>query len=168
METVAIYREERIRTYGFDLKTDLTLITLVVSPTDQGAVARALDQLGKAGFSYELLTAHASETGGCGFSFLTGASNATSMTELLQKAAPGILEISQESSLELLHFQGPHFGDRYGIVDAAVDALTTAEIEPIAVCCAGSSIYMVLPANSGREAIRILSTPFQTPDREKG
>ena len=167
METVAIYREERIRTYGFDLKTDLTLITLVVSPTGQGAVARAMDELGKAGFAYELLTAHTSDPGGCGFSFLTGSSNATPMIELLQKSTPGILEVNQESHLELLHFQGPHFGDRYGIVDAAVDALVSTGIEPIAVCCAGSSIYMVLPENTGLEAIGILATPFQTPGREK-
>ena len=90
------------------------------------------------------------------------------ITELLQKSLPGILEINMESSLEMIHFQGPHFGDRYGIANAAFDALAKEEIEPIAVCCAGSSVYMVLPPRTGGDALRILSTPFQIPDREKG
>jgi aspartokinase len=167
VETIAVYREERIRTYGFDLKTGLALITITVPPVDQIAISKAVQELGKAGFSYDLLTAHTLESGASFFTVLTNTDNAPTITDLLQKTAPGILEIDTESSVEMVHFQGPHFGDRYGIVDAALDALSEANIKPLAVCCAGSSVYMVLSNGSGQEAIEILSTPFQIPNRDK-
>jgi aspartokinase len=63
----------------------------------------------------------------------------------------------------MVHFQGPHFGDRYGIADAAFRALTEGDLSPLAVSCSGASIYLVFRQGEAGEAVRLLEKVFEVP-----
>jgi aspartokinase len=65
------------------------------------------------------------------------------------------------SAIFFLH--GPHFGDRYGIVNALVKALHKTGIDLLALSCAVSSISLVVPANESDRTIQALNSVFQTP-----
>ena len=76
-----------------------------------------------------------------------------------QWSAPGaVSEI--ETPVDLVYFQGPHFGDRYGIAAAAFGALETQGIQLLAAGCTGASIYIVVPDKRAQAVIRCLSEPF--------
>jgi aspartokinase len=67
------------------------------------------------------------------------------------------------SPAELVFFQGPHFGDRYGIAEVAVTALADGGIQMMAVVCSGACIYIVLPEGRSEEAVRVLAETFEIP-----
>jgi hypothetical protein len=67
------------------------------------------------------------------------------------------------SPAELVFFQGPHFGDRYGIADVAVAALAGGGVQMMAVVCSGACIYIVLPEGKSEEAGRVLAETFEIP-----
>jgi hypothetical protein len=69
----------------------------------------------------------------------------------------------QTSPAEIVFFQGPHFGDRYGIADVAVAALAGGGVQMMAVVCSGACIYIVLPEGKSEEAVLILAETFEIP-----
>jgi aspartokinase len=65
--------------------------------------------------------------------------------------------------VEVVYFYGPHFGDRYGIAEAALKVLTESGIRATASACSGSCVYLVLPEGQSEEAVRALSRTFEIP-----
>ncbi|MBN2034323.1 MAG: hypothetical protein JW836_13705 [Deltaproteobacteria bacterium] len=65
--------------------------------------------------------------------------------------------------VELVFFHGPHFGDRYGIAEAAFRALTDNGIKAFASACSGSCIYLVLAEGESEGAVQFLSGTFEIP-----
>jgi aspartokinase len=64
---------------------------------------------------------------------------------------------------ELVFFYGPHFGDRHGILDAAVKGLAARRVKMTAAVCSGSCIYLVLPEGNAEAAVAALSEVFEIP-----
>ena len=73
-----------------------------------------------------------------------------------------------EAPVELIYFQGPHFGDRYGIADAALGALADAKVPLRAMACSGASVYIVVPEGFARQAGKALSQAFIVPSTKNG
>ena len=76
-----------------------------------------------------------------------------------ETAAGALFEI--DSPVELIYFQGPHFGDRYGIADAAFRALAGQEV--LAAGFSGASVYIVVADKQAQATIECLSEAFITP-----
>jgi aspartokinase len=71
-----------------------------------------------------------------------------------------------DADVELIYFQGPHFGDRYGIADAAFGALFAADVPVLAAACTAASIYIALPKDTAGRACKALSESFVVPGQE--
>ena len=67
------------------------------------------------------------------------------------------------SPVELISFQGPHFGDRYGIAYSAFKALDDREVPILVAACSGSVVYIVMPEKKLQEAKLILAEAFEVP-----
>jgi aspartokinase len=67
------------------------------------------------------------------------------------------------SPVGLIYFQGPHFGDRYGIADSAFRTLSRRAIPILAAGCSASSIYLVLPAERIKQGRTLLAKAFELP-----
>jgi aspartokinase len=65
--------------------------------------------------------------------------------------------------VEVVFFYGPHFGERYGIAEAALRALEGGGIHTTAAACSVSCVYLVLPEGQSEEAVRALSETFEVP-----
>ncbi|MFH0785587.1 MAG: ACT domain-containing protein [Pseudomonadota bacterium] len=163
METIAVYWEPKIRIYGLTTQTGLSLYTLLF-PAGRlsywGGVVKNLE--GEDG-KFELVN-------------LQTASAATMQLCLipaLDKQALHVrrmLEASFESEkatflnvtapVELIYLHGPHFQDRYGIVEAVLTPLDQAQIPILASGCAGTSIYIVVSENRAQNAAACLSETF--------
>jgi hypothetical protein len=66
-------------------------------------------------------------------------------------------------SVDLLCFQGPHFGDRFGIAHAVQNDLIREGIRPRLLVCSASSVYLLLATGMADRACTALSRSFQHP-----
>lgn len=64
---------------------------------------------------------------------------------------------------DLITFHGPHFGDRYRILQTALNCLETDRILLLAAACAGASISLLFPAGTGSPAQTALAKGFEAP-----
>ena len=167
-ETVATYVESKIKCYGIDAKTDLSLCCLEI-PVDQ------LEMWGK--------MIQSMETAGLRFQFASACLCANNRVQLfllidtMDSIPAGQRDrvissffpegwkkmVKIKSPVAAIGFQGPHFGDRYGIANQAFSALHVNEIPFYLAGCSGASIQMVLPAAMLQKAKSSLLQVFAAP-----
>jgi aspartokinase len=165
LETTAAYWEPRIKTYGFEKMTDLSLFELSVDWATMGSLGLAFCNMGDKGAPFHLVFSLVSSEG-LDFCLVTQRPWAKVIREHMDRCIPGGAEavIRQTSSAELVFFQGPHFGDRYGILDMAVRALGYEGLTIRAAVCSGACIYIVLPEGKSEEAVKALREVFEVPE----
>ena len=73
------------------------------------------------------------------------------------------MKVEHETAAEMVLFQGPHFGDRYGIADAWVSAVAKADVRVLASACTGATVQIVLREGASAAAIDALSAAFTIP-----
>jgi hypothetical protein len=65
--------------------------------------------------------------------------------------------------VELIFFQGPHFGDRFGIADFTYKALKEKSDLLLAAVFACASVYLILPEGLADETRTRLADAFRIP-----
>jgi hypothetical protein len=171
METIAFYRETIIKTYGFFEKTGLSLITADFPPVRGGQIlARVLDSISTPGNTVLLLTVRPLSDKNMRLNLLLdegrkAGEQADSGLSLLEQAFKD-LRWRQEKEVELLFFQGPHYGDRYGIAWAALSAAAEAGIPLLVAACIGATVFWVLPKGLGDSARESLNRAFLVPEAD--
>ena len=164
METIAIYREAIIKTYGFMERSGLGLVTVdLPSNRMEDWGTGLMDQISRWGVSLVLLMARPSSGG------------KSHLILLLDKVPPEHLVKDTQQvffneyhplwrvypAVDLVYFQGPHYGDRYGIAGAALNALSGRGVPVLGVSCTGASVYLITPqgkAGAAREALNLAFT----------
>lgn len=165
METIAVYRESRIRTYGFCVREGLLLGRLTFAGGPSALTADTLAVMGQGDGSFQWVWAQPAHGSGIEIFLLCSADRQADVEQLIcQVLGQSTLAAEEALSLvDLLYFQGPHFGDRYGIADFTLRALTQVQVPLIAVTCSGSVIGLVVPAGWGCKTESILSREFEIP-----
>ncbi|MDD9305094.1 MAG: hypothetical protein HUK40_23245 [Desulfobacter sp.] len=149
-ETRAFFQEEKIKTYGFSLIPGLCL-KRIFCPWNQLEQAIRFLQNTDDIFSFATAFAHGKRI------HLYWLAQESSLTP---KACP--VEFFQEQ-VDLITFQGPHFGDRFGIFNTAAACLESAGLELEISGCTGASISLVLSKGEGSRALPALEKGFETP-----
>lgn len=159
METIAVYWESRIKTYGFQRVTDLALIELSYP-------LHAINSLG------EILSRDDLQALKAPFILAQGSDHEISFLFCLPEKEGRDFHASLEIALSpisqryvhpvgVIFFHGPHFGDRYGIADATFSALSKAGVEIMASGCSSSSVYLVLNQDDLDRAEEVLTKTFE-------
>lgn len=168
METIAVYWEETIRTYGFNLLETEVMCRVSLPVGSMTRWGRVLQQLGSQGAPFRLVWCQVDPPRRFKFFLLCDDEHWQNVRSALEGEAlfdsPG--HGWEQSTVDALFFQGPHFGDRYGILDFTLKALAAEKVPLIAGVCSVASIYLVLPAGWGTKARTFLSRAFEIP-REK-
>ncbi len=167
METIAIYWEPKIKTYGIAERTGLSMVSLDLPAEELISGEGRLRRAGSAAGELLLVFARppAKGQGGLRLHLLFEGRPSWHLLEEFSGVTGGGKSsgLRVDADVELVYFQGPHFGDRYGIADAAFGALLLAEVPVLAAACTGASVYIVLPKGSARTARKALSEPFVVP-----
>jgi len=165
METIAVYWEAKIRTYGFHLSEGLRLCQIGVAPADLGLWGQALHSMADHGPAFQLVWAQSGPWDQVRFFLLCDNNHWSRVNPFLEgQTRLGIaIETSAPSRVDLLFFQGPHYGDRYGVLDFALAPLVQAQVPLLAVACSVATIYLVMPSGWGRQAKTILTAAFEIP-----
>jgi len=193
METFAVYWEPIIKTYGISERTGLCLVTLdlpfnrisdggdwltrFASRFDGSLVLIFSRPAPPTGLRLHLLLDRLPEK--CEPENMNpdktseGVETAGAMEKNVRPAQPPEPSLSDfdpvcsglrvDNPVELVYFQGPHYGDRYGIAGSAVTALTDREVPLLAVVCTGASVYLITPKGMACAARNALSAAFSTP-----
>ena len=171
METVAVYCESKLRTYGFKEVSDLSLLSWVVDAGQIAACGLRFQELGEKGFRFRMVAARESGNGKIKIDLLLDREMEKAVMDhfrvMLDQEPESDETARSVSPVEMILFHGPHYGDRYGIADLVFSALERESVPVILAACSGSSIYLVLPHQKARHAVTILSALIEIP-REIG
>jgi hypothetical protein len=166
LETIAVYWEPLIKTYGLMEKTGLDLWQLALPVPGQwdGGTCPADWETTGAGF---MLASGQRIDGRTLWVNLVCEHDATGRmrAQLDQRFPPETrTRLSVIRPVEMITFHGPHFGDRYGIAGLALEALTEQDVPVLVMVCTAASVTLVLPAGKIGAARAGLSRSFLAPD----
>lgn len=165
-EVVAAYQEKVIKIYHLIEQTDLDLWSFSIpSSTLLENLGAALMALGRQGLKLPFLVAlpGSEDRFVCTFSTANEASEV--VARLVEEHLP-VLPPEHQAPVAALFFHGPHFGDRYGIVDTLMQALEKVQVEPLALSCTVSSISVMLKEENLAAAMGVLSETFADQSKE--
>ena len=167
METVAVYCESKLKTYGFKIVYDLSLLWWTIDEDQIAACGLRFQQLGEKGFCFRMVAAGQLENGGLKINLLLDREMKKAVMDHF-RVVPVLDPESSEpvrsiSPVEMIFFHGPHYGDRYGIADLVFNALEREAVPVILAACSASSIYLVLPHQKARRAYNVLSESIEIP-----
>ena len=165
VETIAVYREERVKVYGISAKTGLALGLLQFSLGQMTKYCSCLQELDTLNAKFELVTCQSFDSRCALLHILVD----SKQTDTLQNTFQQFVEDDSELSLtiqypvDLLYLHGPHFQDRDGIAEIAFSVLKEHSIKVLVAGCAGTSMYLVVPEDLGPTAKAILTDTFLIP-----
>ena len=159
-ETVAQYVETRIKTYGIQVKTGLTICTGYVGPAALGSWGRAM-----AGSGFHFAYAAAAVTAQNGIKIDLVLDLKAQHTDV--PATSALCRLENRRNGEMISFHGPHFGDRYGIADKALGCLGRSGVPVWMAGCVGATVSLVVPPDMGAKGAEALSDIFYTPLRDR-
>jgi len=165
LETIAVYREERVKVYGISEKHDLCLGTLQFPTNRVEEFATWIMDLEKSLEKFELVTSYSARQDRTVLHFLFEQNKKNRLVSEVNTRLESDSDIhfNMQSTVDLLYLHGPHFQDRDGIAEIAFTALKKHKIQVLVVGCAGTSMYIVTPENLGPTATRILTETFLIP-----
>ena len=165
METIAVYWEPKPKTYGFKEVIDLSLLNIEIRPRKMPQWGLWLMELADLDIGFHLILAKYSTHQKLRLYILLEKLWADNVSSYIGKK----IDLDSEKDfhlnypVELISFQGPHFGDRYGIADTAFKALDGQGIPTLITVCSGAAVYIVLPENKLHEARPLLDEAFEVP-----
>ena len=164
METIAVYWENRIKTYGFQIERNLSLFQIAITPQALAGIGSTLlNETGVIHFRWVLVQASSTQT--LKLHILLDRQWEQPMRVFLDdyRGNGEDLDLRVVSPVEMVFFHGPHFGDRFGIADTALGTLREKGLPILAAGCTGASVYIVVPEHCSTETGNLLSDLFDPP-----
>jgi len=159
METIAVYWEPRIKTYGFQRITDLALIEFSCPLSKIKPLGEILSQDDLIVLRPKFIIAQVSNHEISFIICLPLKESKDFHTSLEKTSSPTLHKYIHPVSI--IFFHGPHFGDRYGIANATFSSLSKAGLKIIASGCSSASVFLVLAQHDIDKAEEILSETFE-------
>jgi aspartokinase len=159
METIAVYRESRIKTYGFQRATNLALIEFSYPLSQIKYLGEILSQDDIQTLRPRFIIAQETDHE-ISFVFCLPVKEGRDFHASLKKT-PRPTPHRYIYPVGIIFFHGPHFGDRYGIADATFCTLSNADIKIMASGCSSSSIFLVLVQDDIEKAEEVLAKTFE-------
>jgi aspartokinase len=165
VETFAVYWEPKPKTYGFREVIDLSLINIEIKPDKMGKWGLWLMELADLNIAFHLILAKYSTHQKLRLYILLEKLTADIVLSHINKRIDPEFEkhFHRTSPVELISFQGPHFGDRYGIAYSAFKALDGQGVPVLITVCSGAAVYIVLPEKKLHEPRPLLTEAFEVP-----
>jgi aspartokinase len=165
METFAVYWEPVIKTYGIFERTGLCLVSFQLKPEWIGEMGNCLLSRADSGEGDTILFfARPTRDGMLVIHVLLASESAVSeMLETGSGSSEIMTDVRIDKDVELVYFQGPHFGDRYGIAEAALKALASHDVALTAAISTGASVYLITSKGGSPLIKNALAGVFSAP-----
>ena len=166
-KVVATYQEKKIKVYWIVPQSDLDLWAVSIPSADiLEEIADILTHFGELGLTIPFLIAIPRlRTEELLFAFSTGRppdseDQGELIRRLLNERLPGLRPM-RLIPVAGIFLHGPHFGDRYGIVNALVEALEQVHVSILALSCTISSISVIIRQQELAPALLVLGQVFE-------
>ena len=164
METIVMYWEPQIKTYGFQVVKDLALYKVKMPPDLPAEWTRAIKRIEDEPNRFHLLYAQLRESSELDLRLVCEPEQGRSLARRIKAEIPGAGDrLRVKAPVELIYFQGPHFGDRFGIADFTYRALKEKADVLLAAVFASASIYLILPEGAADATRDRLAAAFRIP-----
>jgi len=166
-EVVATYQEKKPKVYGLELYEGQHLVQIRLNRaklTHVGASFRSFARL-----SVNLIflaTSPSHEEGKEILTFSLPASQSEAYGRVIQRIAPEI-DFRETPSVIVFSMNGPHFGDRYGIVSELCESLEGRQVDLLALSGTIASITGVIPRHQVEPALEAIQERFEVPSVTK-
>jgi aspartokinase len=109
-----------------------------------------------------LATSPSHEEGKRILAFSLPASQSEAYARVIKRIAPQI-DFREIPSVIIFSMNGPHFGDRYGIVSELMESLGIRRVDLLALSCTIASISGVVPRRQFEPALEAIQERFEVP-----
>lgn len=159
-----MYWEPQIKTYGFTVVKNLALYKYSIPADLPAPWEQAIERLEEGQNRFQLVCAQLSATSVLELLLLCEPEQGVALRGHIEAEIPAVADQLQVTTpVELLFFQGPHFGDRFGVADFTFKALQEKADRLLAVVFACASIYLILPKGAADETKTLLTAAFRIP-----
>lgn len=164
METIAVYWEAIVRIYGFTVRTDLALFLFRIGAAVWNVPAAAADATAKE-VRFVAALGQCMEGTVHEHAIVTTADQAGPMRAFIEKRFGKIAveNLTVTAPVDAISFQGPHFGDRYGILDTTFGAVDRAGVPMLASGFSSSTVFMIFPGGTAARVQSRLAEVFTVP-----
>ncbi|MFH2067377.1 MAG: hypothetical protein ABIK15_19405 [Pseudomonadota bacterium] len=165
METSAVYWEPKIKTYGFQEITDLSLLEVTMKADRFALVETMLQDAAHAAVRFHLVLMQPRKDYTAHISIIFD----REWEDRIDHYCTSEVRLDQEehfsirSPVGLICFFGPHFGERYGIAETTFQVLAENNLRILAAGFSGSAVYLVLPENITQRAKTVFESAFEVP-----
>ena len=158
-DTVAVYAEDPVATYGLAVRKGQALLA---ASCPESSLARSLHDTGMEACILKAAWCALREVGDAWR--LEACLPFEAANHIAGKLHQKGFACERAPDLAcLVHLQGPHFGDRHGILAAALGTLEEAHLTPLAVSAVLHSIYLTFRPGQGDAALVALGLRFRGP-----
>jgi len=163
-EVVASYQEQKPKVYGLEYQDGQEIIRIRLDSHGIGGFGSPFKEFGQQGLNLSFSATGPRKGEGKGvLAFCLPASEKRSHSEVIDSMVEG-KETDSISPVGVFSMNGPHFGDRYGIVSELLMAFEDNGIELLGLSCTIASITGVVPSTQLDPAIRAVQNCFEVPN----
>ena len=152
---------ERFKVFDVLHHEYLSLVSVTVAQPD--ALQELFEQLEEKEIKIKFLVAHHENDGVLHLTFCVERSSlkTTHNTLLELPLREDAITIHAEVGMVAIH--GPHFAEQHGIIDVMHNALSSQDLQILAISTTVSTSYFILPASEVVKALEILREAFEIP-----
>jgi hypothetical protein len=166
-EVVASYQEKRPKVYGLEYQEGQEFLQIDLKSRHMGPVGTALKEFPRLGHYLTFLaTSPRQEKGKEKLFICLPTSEGHSNTEIVRRTAPEV-DVEIISPVATFAMNGPHFGDRYGIVSDLLRSFKEGNVDLLGLNCTIASIIGVVPSPHIQSAIQAIQGCFEVPSVTK-
>jgi hypothetical protein len=166
VETIAVYWESIVRIYGFTVTPGLALLNFRVDADAWNTPGAAAVIEASEPIRFEAAAGQC--LGGTGHvrSILTAIDQVTPLRSFIEKrfGKSAVEDLVVTAPVDVISFQGPHFGDRFGIVNNTFQAVDKAGVPVLGSGFSSSTVYLVFPGGTANRVQRRLAEVFTVPE----
>ncbi|MCF8128613.1 MAG: hypothetical protein K9N10_08860 [Deltaproteobacteria bacterium] len=161
-EVVASYQETHPKVYGLECQDHQELLHITLESSSMKVLGAAFEGISRNGLDLTFLVASRSRDEAPSMDLClpltTRGSNKEIIAHILKPSRVGVTDPVGTFSMN-----GPHFGDRYGIVRDLLKALETAGVDLLGLSCTIASITGVVPSSQLPRTVEAIQKAFDVP-----
>jgi aspartokinase len=162
-EVVASYQEKKPKVYGLEWQDGQALIHVKLESDHISTMGTALKDFAQFGLVLTFFISRPSKEKNKGnLFFCLPEPDKYNYISMVQKLLPEASTV-EDSSVASFSMNGPHFGDRYGIISELLTSLNEAQVELLGLSCSIHTISGVLSADQIQPAIEAIQKCFEVP-----
>ncbi len=161
-EVVASFQEQRPKVYGLEYQDRQELIRVTLNSRDIGDFGVSFKEFSRLGLRLTFLATDPCEEETEKVVFCLPRAEDDSHSRIISEIASA-LDTDSIAPVAAFSMNGPHFGDRYGIVAELLASFENTGVELLGLSCTIASITGVVPSPHLKTAIHAIQACFDVP-----